>query len=197
MRELSNKNFLLPPEQQAIRDKGFHPSGTFAELPMADVETSIPARFEKMVRLHPERLAVKAGDQAVTYKELNQAANLIAQAILMKPGEKDEPVALLLGKGKALTAAIFGVLKTGKIYVLLNPSFPPARINFILENSRAGLLVTDSDHLSLATAFSRERLQLINVDELDSRPPTGDPSYLYLTERPGMDNLHLRFDRRT
>jgi hypothetical protein len=36
-----------PPEQQAIRDKCFHPSGTFVEFPMEDVETSIPARFEK------------------------------------------------------------------------------------------------------------------------------------------------------
>src|ERR1700675_2336115 len=94
----------------------------------------------------------------------------------MKPGKKDEPVALLLGKGKALTAAIFGVLKAGKIYVLLNPSFPPARINFILEDSQASLLVTDSAYLPLATAFGRERLQLINVDALDSCLPTGDPS---------------------
>ena len=76
----------------------------------------------------------------------------------------------------ALTAAIFGVLKTGKIYVLLNPAFPPARVSFILKNSRAGLLVTDSDHLSSATEFARERLQLINVAELDSRLPTDNPA---------------------
>lgn len=41
----------LPPEQEAIRAKRVHPTGTFVEFPIEDVETSIPARFEKMVRL--------------------------------------------------------------------------------------------------------------------------------------------------
>ena len=39
----------LPPEQEAIRARCFHPSGTFVEFPIEDVETSIPARFEKIV----------------------------------------------------------------------------------------------------------------------------------------------------
>jgi amino acid adenylation domain-containing protein len=109
----------------------------------------------------------------LTYKDLNRAANRIAHAILSKDGNQDEPVALLLGK-EALPAAILGVLKTGKIYVILNSSFPPARVSFILRNSRTGLLVTDRDHLSLATGFARESLPLINVNELDSRLPTGN-----------------------
>jgi hypothetical protein len=41
----------LPSEQQAIRDKCFHPLGTFVEFSIKDIETSIPARFEKMVGL--------------------------------------------------------------------------------------------------------------------------------------------------
>ena len=44
MKEVSNKHIQLPPDQQAIRDKCFHPSGTFVGFPMADVETSIPTR---------------------------------------------------------------------------------------------------------------------------------------------------------
>ena len=141
-----------------------------------EVEQSIPERFEKIVRKYSDQLAIKSDDQSLTYDELNRVANRIAHAILSKQGKQDEPVALLLGKGVALTAAIFGVLKTGKIYVLLNPAFPPARVSFILKNSRAGLLVTDSDHLSSATGFARDRLQLINVAELDSRLPTGNPA---------------------
>lgn len=38
----------LPPEQPAIRDKCFHPSGTFVEFPIEEVEQSIPERFEKL-----------------------------------------------------------------------------------------------------------------------------------------------------
>ena len=166
----------LPPEQEAIRAKCFHPTGAFVEFKREEVEQSIPERFEKMVRLHPQRLALKSSDYGLTYEALNRAANRIAHAILSKEGKEDEPVALLLGRGAALTAAIFGVLKTGKIYVLLNPSFPPARISFMLKNSRARLLITDNDHFSLAIGFAGERLPLINVAELDSRFPTGNPS---------------------
>jgi hypothetical protein len=50
MKDCSTTFTHLPPEQQAIRDKCFHPSGTFAEFPIEDLETSIPARFEKIVQ---------------------------------------------------------------------------------------------------------------------------------------------------
>ena len=52
----------LPPDQQVIRDKCFHPSGTFVEFPIEDVENSIPARFEKIVQKYPEYTAIKTGE---------------------------------------------------------------------------------------------------------------------------------------
>jgi amino acid adenylation domain-containing protein len=176
MTNFSKLATILPPEQKAIRAKCFHPTGAFVEFTKDETEQSIPERFEKIVRLHPQRLALKLGDEALSYEALNRAANQIAHAILAKGGKQDEPVALLLGKGVILTAAIFGVLKTGRIYVLLNPSFPSTRVDFILKNSGAGIIVTDSDRLSLATGFARRRLHLINVTEMDSRLPSSNPA---------------------
>ena len=43
----------LPPEQQAIRAKCFHPTGTFVEFKKEEIEQSIPERFEKIVGLYP------------------------------------------------------------------------------------------------------------------------------------------------
>ena len=126
-----------------------------------------PSGLRRSVRLYPERLAIKARGYSLSYEALNRAANRIANAVLRDQGEKDEPVTLLFGKREALTAAIFGVLKTGRIYVVLNPSFPPSRVRFMLKDSQAGLIVTDSDHLSVATRFAQEGLRLINVGELD------------------------------
>ena len=48
----------LPPEQEAIRAKCFHPSRTFVEFSKEDVETSIPERFEKIAAKNPKRIAV-------------------------------------------------------------------------------------------------------------------------------------------
>ena len=86
MSEISASPSKLPPEQEAIWTKCFHPSGTFVEFPIEDVETSIPARFQKMVEMYPDRLAVKMGERTVTYAELNQAANRIAWSIYDKRG---------------------------------------------------------------------------------------------------------------
>ena len=72
----------LPPNQQAIRAKCIHPSGRFVEFPKEDVELSIPARFEKIVARYGDRTAVKSGNQALTYQDLNQAANRLAHAIV-------------------------------------------------------------------------------------------------------------------
>ena len=67
----------LPPQQQAIRDKCYHPTGTFIEFKAQDIEQSIPDRFEAQVQLFPNRLAVKTKDSELTYDALNQESNRI------------------------------------------------------------------------------------------------------------------------
>jgi amino acid adenylation domain-containing protein len=144
----------LPPEQEAIRAKCFHPSGTFVEFSKEDVETSIPARFEKIVRKHANRLAVKMGDESLTYDELNRYANRIAHTILDRRGPGSEPIGLFLGKSIDLIAAIFGVLKAGKFYVVLDPSFPDERLQYLLNDSGSNLVVTDRCNLAAASKLT-------------------------------------------
>jgi len=86
MSNLTAKQMRLPPQQQAIRDKCFHPTGTFVEFSNEEVEQSIPERFEKIVRRYPDQLAVKMGDCALAYDELNRATNRIARAIMDSRG---------------------------------------------------------------------------------------------------------------
>jgi hypothetical protein len=59
MTDLSSRVLNLPPEQEAIRAKCFHPSGTFIDFTMEQVEQSIPSRFEQMVARHSDRIAVR------------------------------------------------------------------------------------------------------------------------------------------
>lgn len=158
----------LPPEQEAIWAKCFHPSGMFVEFPIEDVETSIPARFEKIVRMYPDRLAVKMGDHRLTYDQLNQSANRIAGAILHKCAPGSEAIALLFGHGIELIAAILGTLKAGKFYVAIDPQFPPSRIGLILEDCQSRLIVTDSLNCDLAATFTTHGRTLLNSDNLDT-----------------------------
>ena len=59
MNTISKRPDDLPPEQQAIRDRCFHPTGKFVEFEKDEIEQSIPDRFEEQVRKYPQRLAVK------------------------------------------------------------------------------------------------------------------------------------------
>src|ERR1051325_4659577 len=52
----------LPPDQEAIRAKCFHPTGKFVEFAKDEINQSIPERFETMARLHPHRVAVQSSD---------------------------------------------------------------------------------------------------------------------------------------
>jgi amino acid adenylation domain-containing protein len=155
-------------QQQAIRAKCLHPTGTFSAFAPEAIEQSIPDRFEHMVARHPERPAVKTGNLALTYAGLNQMANRVARAILARCGEGAEPVALLLAQGAPNIAAILGVLKAGKFYVPLDPMYPPARLSYMLEDSQAHLIVTDAQHLPVAEAGGRRKQQVLNLDELQA-----------------------------
>jgi amino acid adenylation domain-containing protein len=158
----------LPLEQEVIRAKCFHPSGKFVEFPKQDVETSIQERFEQIAGLFPDRVAVKMRNRTLTYQELNQAANRLAHAILAQRGESQEPIALLMDHDISLIVAIVGVLKAGKICVVLDPSYPKDRSVFLLEDSQASLLITDSENLCLAIEYARDRCGFVNINELDS-----------------------------
>lgn len=158
----------LPPEQEAIRARCFHPAGTFVEFKKDEIEQSIPGRFEQMVRQFPNRIAVKTRDQSLTYAELNSWANRLARTILVQRAPREEPIGLLLTKGVSLVVSVFGALKAGKIYVLLDPSHPSARNRFILDHSQAPLIITDTEHLGLANGLVRQGEQIINVAEPDS-----------------------------
>ncbi len=162
----------LPPEQRAIRDKCFHPTGRFVEFKREEIEQSIPDRFEQMVRKYPDRIAVKTQHHTLTYGELNKAANRVAHLILMQRGRGEEPIALLLEKGAPLISTIFGILKAGKIYIPLDPSDPLARLRYILEDSRAIAVVTDCENVRLAEELSHNPVPVINIDDIDSTRST-------------------------
>ena len=167
-----NHGLSHPPQQQAVCDRCIYPSGTFVEFPVEDIDSSIPARFEKIVRLYPDRIAVKMGDRTLVYQELNRTANRIARAILAKRGPGAEPIALLFEHGVDVIATIFGILKAGKFYVVIDPSFPVERISFILEDSGAGLIAHNSHNLALANELKNDTRTLLNIDEIsDSASP--------------------------
>src|SRR5919107_5139715 len=110
---------LRYPEQSRL----FHPANDFIRFEKEETEQSIPQRFEQQVSRYPGRLAVKTRNHQLSYAALNKAANRVARALLAQRGEGTESIAMLLEHDASMIAAILGVLKVGKVYVALDPSF--------------------------------------------------------------------------
>ncbi len=180
----------LPPEQERILQQCVHPSGGPVEFAEADVETSLPARFAKIVRLHGDRPAVIAGDGRLTYAELDCAANRVARAILAQRGSVNEPIALLSQSKINALIAILGILKAGKAYVPLEVSEPPARLSFMLDDSRAPLIITETSVLPLLQATDSLQRPALDINtvlaefdgtDIDATASAWDMAYVMYT----------------
>ena len=169
MIEYSRGSLKLPPEQEAIRAKCFHPNGSFVEFPIEDVEKSIPQRFEKIVQLHPDRIAIRTVNATLTYAQLNAMANRIAHRLLKRLGRKTQLVAVLLEKNVSQLAAMLAVIKAGKFFLILDPTFPKTRIATMLTDSRAKVVVTNRGYASLAHEVATSDCQLMEWE------PAGSP----------------------
>ena len=133
----------------------------------SEIKQSIADRFEKVVRHFGDRIAIRGNGIEITYQELDGLANRLAHSILFFTGIKPEPVLLIFGHEPGIAPAIMGVLKTGKTYVAVDPDLPPARIEQILSDLKARLIVTNNVHQQLATSVANGSCEVINLDQLD------------------------------
>jgi non-ribosomal peptide synthetase component F len=146
-------------------------AGNFSPYLEEDFEASIAERFEQIVRMYPERIAIKTRDRSLTYDTLNKAANRVGQAILERIGPASEPIALLFGKGIDSVAALLGVLKAGKFFVAIDPSFPLSRIMYMLRDTETRLIVTDDENWEMQRRLVGYSGACLNIDEIGDRSP--------------------------
>jgi amino acid adenylation domain-containing protein len=141
-----------------------HTAG-FSEFTKGEIEQSIADRFEKQVEKYPDKIAVECDQKKLTYTELNQSANRIARAILARMGRGAEAVALFLDSRVLSIAAILGVLKSGKFYLPLEPSYPPLRNRALLGDSRSRCILTESSVEALAQELTDHDRDLMPLDK--------------------------------
>jgi len=105
-------------------------------------EATIQALFEAQVERSPGAIAVSCAGQELTYGELNARANRLAHELRARGVGPDVLVGLCLERSLELVVALLGVLKAGGAYVPLDPSYPAERLAFMLEDTRAPVLIT-------------------------------------------------------
>ena len=98
--------------------------------------------IEAQVEKTPDAIAVRYGDTAWSYRELNERANQLAHYLCRYGAGPDVLVGLFVERSLDSLIALLGILKAGSAYVPLDPAYPSRRLAFILADSNVNLLLT-------------------------------------------------------
>ncbi|WPZ32677.1 non-ribosomal peptide synthase/polyketide synthase [Thalassobaculum sp. OXR-137] len=136
------------------------------------IERSIPDHFADRAARHPDRVAIRTPQTALTYGALDRAARSLAAELL----DRSAParVALLVPHDERMAIAMLGCLQAGRCYVPLDPAQPPARLRAILEDVDTDLIVAAGPladlAADLAAALPAQSGTVIDLDGLDRAP---------------------------
>ncbi|MDQ1592167.1 MAG: hypothetical protein QOG71_2794 [Pyrinomonadaceae bacterium] len=124
----------------------------------------------------PQSPAVVFGEQQLSYAELNLRANQLAQHLRGLGVAPDVPVVVFMERSTELPLGILGVLKAGGAYVPLDPTYPRQRVAFILEETQAPVVLTQS-HLQDRLPAHRARVLCLDTEwDIVAREATDEPA---------------------
>lgn len=133
--------------------------------------------FEQQAAKTPDAPAVTFKGRSLSYAELDARANQLAWHLVGMGVTPDTRVALVMERSLELVVAILGVLKAGGAWVPIDPGYPAERIGWMLADSRAPILVTQS---SLVETLPDTAARILRVEELETlvahHPETPPPT---------------------
>ncbi|MFD8363461.1 amino acid adenylation domain-containing protein [Streptomyces hygroscopicus] len=127
---------------------------------------TLPHLFEAQANRTPDAEAVRYGDLAITYRELNACGNRLARLLLARGAGPETYVAVALDRSIDLVVALLAVVKSGSAYLPLDPSAPQARTESMLADVTPVLTLTDS---ASAPALAADTTPRITLDSPDIR----------------------------
>ncbi|MBV9790507.1 MAG: amino acid adenylation domain-containing protein, partial [Chloroflexi bacterium] len=134
--------------------------------------------IERQVARTPDAIAVSFEGRTLTYRELDRRANQLAQLLRRHGVDRHQPhVGVCLERSLELVVALVAVLKAGGAYVALDPEYPLERLQFMLEDAHAPVLLTQG---RLAESLALPSAQVICLDAtwaaIDAEPDVAPPS---------------------
>ena len=115
--------------------------------------------FEKQVEKTPDDIAIVFEDKEMTYRELNERANSLAYKLRENEVTNNTVVGILLERSFEMLISMLAVLKSGGCYIPIAPDYPKDRIEYMLEDSEATIILTSQNRRNLADK------KLINVKD--------------------------------
>ncbi|MFJ2581084.1 amino acid adenylation domain-containing protein [Kitasatospora aureofaciens] len=170
-------------ELTAVETALLDASADGGELP-ADAEDIIVG-FARMVGERPDGVALIAGPDELTYRQLEARVREIQVGLTGAGVRAGDRVGLCLRRGADLPAAMLAVLRAGAAYLPLDPDYPAARLAYVIEDARPVVVVTDGHSRSAVPAaapvLDLDRLPLGAADLPAAEPSPEDAAYIIHT----------------
>ena len=101
--------------------------------------------FKEMVRKNPDKLALVYEDETITYKQLDEMSNRIANALKQRGVMHGDRVSVILNNKVDFIIAVIGIVKLNAAYVPIDPDYFDDRILFMIESSHSKIIIVDKD----------------------------------------------------
>jgi amino acid adenylation domain-containing protein len=122
--------------------------------------------FEYWAEAFPHASALRYNGQSLSYGELNARANRLAAYLAHLGVQKGQPVAVLVSPGFDICIALLAIIKSGCIYVPLDPDYPRARLEVILDEVKPAVVLTTE---RLASRLPETDLRLVTLDTVEEQ----------------------------
>jgi surfactin family lipopeptide synthetase A len=164
-------------------------------VPYPDNAT-IHALFEAQAAQRPDAPAVIKDNFQLSYAELDRKANQLAHYLRHQGVRPGSFVGLMTGRSPEMVVCILGALKAGAAYIPIDPTYPPERQAFMIEDAQPAVILTTLDELAIDAPLAPIVNLLTDWPTIaqqsdDPQPATRNPQPDDLSLR----HLHLRFDR--
>ena len=117
--------------------------------------------FEAQVDLTPDAIAIGDGGESLSYRDLNLRANQLAHYLRAEGVGPESLVGVMMERSAEMVVALLGILKAGGAYIPLDLSYPKQRLGFMLEDSRAQVLLT---HQALVDLLPEHGTKVLCLD---------------------------------
>ena len=151
---------LLDANQTALLD-----SFNQTEVPY-DTTQTIVSLFRRQVELTPDNMAVVYHENKYTYREVDDITERMAAYLVAKGLGREDVVSILIPRCEWMPIAALGVLKAGCAYQPLDPSYPAERLNFMIQDASAKLLIADETLRDIVNEYQGDVLLTKDIKQL-------------------------------
>lgn len=140
--------------------------------------------FRQQAKENPDKLAVVFKDKSHTYKQLDNVTEAIGQYLYARGYSRECAVPVLVERSDYMTICAIGVLKAGAAYQPLDPTHPTERLEFMIQDSGAKIIIADKNLMNLIPNYKGEVLFIQDIEGLslnsDLTLPRPQPEDLFV-----------------